>query len=688
MSFSFIPYFWHHNLLYFYKKLLFILSLCLACSFVQKLFDHNCFAQSLNSNSPTKKFESTEDDQSETQDEIEDQQSNDGEIIVRESVVQSERVKLEHNNLKDLLKRQGVATLSMGGEGSRLEIQIRGGTGAQAGIYLDQIPLHGLRSRAIDLNLFALDLFQEVQLQAGGQGALEGSGAMSGSIRFVPQSLKVNESSSLLKLQASTQGYAQFSGLTQTQLNRNHSALFTIALGGGPNQYSYRNQYGANQRRQYSDFRRLAGLSQITSQWKSWKLISLFGAGDLERGEPGPETFSLPERRSHQYSRFISVSAYSPNYRLKHGVFYALLHSSFLDSFYGFHEAYPLWQSQSTAQNEFQDQRTLLKATLNYDRTHYQTALRIEFSDTQARLSNIDAQRFQAAFIPRVKYQLSPKLHLDLATRLDLNTERHSQIVPSATLLYQPAKFNAWRSWLKWSRVWRDPGFDERYLIGPSLVPNAELQPEFGQWLEWGTSKSLTYRFNGLRLKLKGSWALFYQDFEQLIHYVPIDPYRIRAENLAGARLYGSEKQVSALLFMKRFRVVSDTRINLLNHKLKSAPFTALPLRPRFMANSRLGLRTKVIDGFIELWSSIHYRGATTIDLFAERSLASRHIISIGLNRTWISQQTQMTSQRDQPATHYQFSIKLENIGDQNQYDFALQPIPGRSFWFALAKKL
>ena len=631
---------------------------------------HDCFSQTTDSIQvhPQSDLESEED-------------SNDVDIIVRENLVQSETVKIKHSNLEDFLHEQGVATLSTGGEASRLELQLRGGSGAQAGIYIDQIPLHGLRARAIDLNLFALDLFQEVQIQHGGQGAQGGSGVMSGSIRFIPKSMTKSMSSNQIKLHASTQGYGQISGLTHGLLHPKHVALLAISLGAGPNRYAYTDQYGFNRRRAYSDFRRLAGLGQIESRWYSWHFVTLLGAGDLNRGEPGPETFSLPQRRSQQYARFLSISAYSPNVQINNGLLYAVIHGSLLSSFYGFNEAYPLWQSQSNANNEFYDQRHLFKFSLNYEYERWISTLNFEFSNTQAQVLSLQAQRFQSAIVPSLKYLLSKHFSLNTASRLDISTERTSEIVPSVNLVYQQAKLNAWRSWISWSRVWRDPGFDERYLVGPSLIPNPQLKPESGQWVEWGNAKSLRYNFRHSRLKLKFSLKLFYQDFDQLIHYVPIDPYRIRAENIEGAKYYGLEQQFDASLFVSDYQITSQTYLNLLKHKLKSPPFTPLPLRPQAMANTRLTIRKRLKLGSIDLWSSVQYRGATSIDLFAERSLAARNIVDFGLNRTWRNKvQTKAAKQS------YRLSVKLKNLTNQNQYDFALQPIPGRSLWFALAK--
>ena len=106
------------------------------------------------------------------------------EMIVRERR-ESPRVERAHLDshraqLEEVVSSLGAWSTSSGGQGARMEVQLRGSGGHQSGLYIDDIPLHSLRGQAVDLSLFPLELFSSVELIRGADGARSGSGALGG----------------------------------------------------------------------------------------------------------------------------------------------------------------------------------------------------------------------------------------------------------------------------------------------------------------------------------------------------------------------------------------------------------------------------------------------------------------------------------------------------------------------------
>ena len=595
------------------------------------------------------------------------------EVKVIGSTSSTKVIEVETTSLRDVFESMGAWGLSSGGEGSRLELQIRGGGGQQSGLYIDDIPLHSLRSRSVDLRLFAVDLLESAELELGGDGAAQGSGAMTGSFRLLtPQ--PDTEPRQKIKLNASTQGFARLSALLVPKEHYGVNSLVAISLSGGPNAYAYVNQYGTHMRRENSSFHHMSALTKLETEKVDWRLKLSFGLGTLNRDEPGPETFSLPGRKSEQRALWLSASQQSPSWFLGDATVTLALHQSILYLRYFFEELNPLWQSQESAVSDFRDQRILTRAELVGQWPQLKLTVATEISETKALVTSTKrVKRTQGAMTPQLSWQLNRYLLWTFAYRADFNTERAAQYVPSTTLAFQSESLRPWRAWLTTSLVWRDPGFDERYLAGPGIIPNPELQPERGQWGELGIKKSLRVRLGTHLLRLTSSVRTFIQRYQEMIAFVPLDPYRVRAENLRGAMVSGNELNLRLSDSFRSYRVEAEFQGSILHHRTLNEPRAPLPLRPRQFGYSRLSLSTRLADGRVEGWLSGSARGEVSIDRFAERSLPLRLIPSIGLTRVWTL------------ARSWHLSMMITNVSDQSSYDFALHPIAGRSIWFALS---
>lgn len=594
-------------------------------------------------------------------------------MTVTESSSSVHIVKVESNSLREAFESLGGWGSSTGGEGSRLEIQIRGGAGQQSGLYIDDIALHSLRSKAVDLNLFAIDLLERVELKLGGDGASQGSGSMAGSLHLSTPQIEGSDSRQRIKFDASTQGFGRISALIQPKEIGGLRSLFACSLGGGPNRFTYIDRYAWLKRREHASFQQYNGLLKLEFERSDWELKLSLGAGQLARDEPGPETFSLPGRQSDQSVFWISLSQQSPLWLIGKAHVFLTLRQSLLSLGYYFEELNPLWQSQESAVSDFKDRRGLVSAELVGNWSRLKLSLLSELSETFAKVTSQSVERTQAAVTPQVDWRLSPHLTWTFAYRADFNSERSPQFIPTTSFSLQSGSVRPWRAWFTASLVWRDPGFDERFLTGPGLIPNPDLTPEHGRWAEVGLKKSLRLSLGSHELRAMSSIRLFTQRYQEMITFVPLDPYRIRAENVGDSQISGSEFNIRLSDSFGRLRAQFELQASALDHQTLHSPKAPLPLRPSFFGYGRSALIWNLIDGRLEGWMSVSARDKVSVDRFGERTLPTRGILSLGVLRSW------------QWNYRWQLATKVTNLNHTSSYDFALYPIPGRSFWVSLS---
>lgn len=612
-------------------------------------------------------------------------------VIVKGTKPTQNRIRHERASLRDTLEDQGAWGVMSGGAGSRLEVQVRGSGGHQNGVYLDEIPLHSLRGQSVDLSLLPLGLLSGAEVERGGDGVNAGSGALGGQLKLTSASIK-RGAQSLLLVGGGSQRWGRLNALwgygasadevtpqsvTPSNFNREIShrdqvngALLGLSISGGPNPFPYRDARGMARRRSRSGFSHSAIFTKSQFHWRGHQLRFSGGLSALNREEPGPEGLTLPGRQSDQ--RMIwGVLNDNWHQRVGGGLLTTKLRGYYLGLDYLFVEEVPLWQAEQDRSLSFSDQRVGVDLNLKWDLDFLELGSGVQISSTQALTQDQVATREQAALSPYVKVALTPKLTLKVGTRGDFNTERSPQLISSARLMWR-ADTVPLSSWIGWSQVWRDPGFDERMMVGPGLVPNPNLIPERGDWGDLGAQVTHRGYLGGYRWRSDLSLSGFVQRYADLITYVPLDPYRVRAENLSGAEVFGVE---SALKISMRFgevqvRVAGD--ISALHHQTLDQPQAPLPLRPQTFGSARLSVSQRLRQGELSGWLKLGGRGEVTVDRFGGRRLPPRSLLSFGLSRTWRLSGT---------GGHLTWALDLDNLLNQSTYDFALSPLPGRSAW-------
>ena len=621
-------------------------------------------------------------------------------VVVRGQRTPDPLVSRDQPTLREQLEALGAWGATSGGAGARLEMQLRGAGGHQSGLILDGVPLHSLRGQAVDLSLVPFELFESISVERGGDGALGGSGTLGGQLSLSGPRVPNGQRARLL-LGGSSQRWSRVSaawgygeserphGIENTEYRDEREPQGLVlggSLGGGPNNFSYPDVRGHHRRRARSGFDQASALLRGHLWLGSHRLKVGAGLSSLRRDEPGPEGFTLPGRESDQslmwgvirddWSRSFSKS----EVRLK-------LLAHYLMSRYDFTEETPLWQAERYSDVTFDDARMGLDGDLSWSSTRLALGSLIQASFTRALTQDSEAKRAQGALVPYLSLTMTPTLILKVTTRVDLNSERSAQFVSSTRLTWTPEgvpKRSRARLWISGSQVWRDPGFDERMMRGPGLVPNPDLIPEEGYWGEVGGRLTRRGKLGAARWRGALSARGFLQMYAYLITYVPLDPYRVRAENVTDAEVLGGEGELNLSMSVDRLHAKLDGLMSALQHQTLSAPRAPLPLRPQSFGSLRVSLSTPisqhrgVSSGELSGWLKVSARGSITLDRFGERSLPSRSLWSAGLSRSW-----RLTSAQ-QSLHHLKLGLRFDNILNDSTYDFALSPLPGRSAWLSL----
>jgi hypothetical protein len=598
-------------------------------------------------------------------------------VTAREHTRSGERVKVElrHADLADLLGETSAHLMRLGGAGDRLQVSVRASGGHQNGLYFAEIPLHNLRSQALDLSLFPLSALGAVQASSGGVSALGGSGEIAGRISLEPRALPVGRDWAV-EMRGSTQQVAEL-GLSAGLQNKGGGGALSLSLSGGPGGYLYTDLHGTSRRRQHAEFVRGASVLQWSAT-PGWATLSgVIGGGRVKRGEPGPEGFERPGRHSDQDLLYASAQL-RPLALFDRSTFKSKLSLYGIQHRYAFFESEPLWQSQGTSKSELTDRRlggsTYGMSTHKWGRW----GAHLSGSYTLATTQSITASRAQMGFAPTVSLFLNRRVALTLTMRADHNSERHLLWVPHAELSYMnPQRLGLSECQLRAGRAFRDPGFDERFLVGPGLLPNPKLRYEDGGWTDLRCALILRGKTRLGRWKSSSRVTAFYQELSRLILYVPLDLYRVRATDDLSVEMSGVELFTHWRSWIDRTQetplpISLRGHLTLQRHHLTRSPFTPLPLRPTLHGWVRLSIDPLPISGWIKATG----RNSVTADRFGYRRLPEALLWHLGVERRWTWNQQRLS-----------LGLSFRNLFNAPTHDFILRPLPGRSIWLSFSIK-
>jgi hypothetical protein len=535
------------------------------------------------------------------------------------------------------------------------------------------VPLQGAQGRAFDLSLIPLSALAGLKLTEGVSSGE--SGAQSGRLTLALPEVPIG-ALWRAELSAHTERGAEVSALVG-QGEAEGGALAWLSLGGGPSDFTYYDRYGLLRRREGAAYQRASAGLKVEHPLGEGRVRWLAFGALLSRGEPGPEGLEAQRGESAQGQGALSVRWEASRPRV------LSLSASFLQRAYTYEEARPLWQSVEEVKHRFKERVALVKASgARWVGRRFEVRLNAEGRYERSEVNSGgeaqgEQQRLRGALTPTLSISLSEDFKLSGAARLDLNTEREAIWAPSASLMWAPTQrnqgepppaFQLTRCALRASRAFRDPSFDERFLRGPSLIPNPTLGVEDGWWVDLGCHASLHARSQRLTL----SAIAFEQRYEPLILYIPLDPYRVQASDSEGAEVRGLKLSARGRYFLPKPwpHLSFESQLTLQRHALTSAPYTPLPLRPTHLFWARLSAHLRPS----ELWLKLSERSALYADRFGLRTLEGARFIDLGVGRTW----------RLNAVHQARFDVSMRNALGERASDLTLRPLPARSVWVSV----
>ena len=589
----------------------------------------------------------------------------------------------EHHELVELVEEGGLSVRRVGGMGSPTVISARGGGAHQLAVNLEGVPLQGSLSQGFDLSLFPSFTLGGLSIQ---EGVASGeSGAQTAELTLRLPSLTLG-AQGRAQLAVSSERGSEL-GLWTSYAGAQGGVGLWLSAGGGSGAYPYQDRYGTLKRREGASYQRGSVGVRGDVHFEGLRLRGFTAFSGLQRGEPAPEGQDGLGGESEQQSLVVSIGL-EPRVDHTARVTRLIPHAQVYlhERAYLYTEASALWQSAEELKYQTDTRDIGLKlGWLLGDQAERRVLSSRGWGwggSTQAHarqeVAELNAGVASYAQYERARLSARPSLHLsgplpmqgsftlEGALRLDVSTERREVWVPSMSLIARPASLLSCT--LRVSEAFRDPSFDERYLRGPGVIPNPNLRPEEGWWTDVGCGVS--WRRSGLRGRLSAQF--FYQDYERLILFVPLDPYRIQASDEQGALVRGvTVKGRGSLVLRAPWPVVKlEGRVTFQEHELTTPPYTPLPLRPLYHGWGRVGLYFRPS----ELWLKLIQRGPLYADRYGLRTLPEAQRVSLGVSRAW----------RLSAMRRLRLDASLRNALDQVTRDAILRPLPGRSVWLSL----
>lgn len=535
-------------------------------------------------------------------------------------------------------------------------LQLRGASGQQLVVWLDDIPLTGARGGGFDLSTLPTAYVDRIDVVRGPAAAEYGSGGIGGAILLRTRPVRPGWSSRA-RLMGGSEGLAHLDGAWAWGGER--WDVLTAASGmHTEGAYRYRDTNGAVRTRQNNEVDRVAGLARGRMRVGGTGRLTLLAEGlEDRRGEPGREQFESATAASRQARALGAVSWHD-------------------DAVGGsdFGARVTTWYAQRRYRFENPD-RADQRASLLYDTADrtvggrarlrwYGAASQLpsltvegvrERADTltddgRAEASRAESRLRGAVILADEAWLFDERLTIAAVLRADASEGRELAWVPKAGAVYRPRPWIALRGNV--GRVFRDPSFDELYFESAGIFGNPNLRFEDG--IGWDAGVELRL---GAAAVIEGTW--FSQRMDRLILFVPVDAFRVRAEDRFGARVDGQSLRMAAELRPLRLDVVYTH----LDATFTDTPRAPLPYRPAHRLHGRLGVKIEAA----ELYGAVEARSSVTSDRFGQRTLEGYATWTVGAEGP--------------VGGGFHAAVAIRNLADHlGAVDALQEPLPGRTF--------
>lgn len=579
--------------------------------------------------------------------------------------LRSDEAVVQLMQLGDLLEATlGAQVRHSGGVGRAQFMQLRGASAHQLSVRFEGIPLDSSRGGAFDLSTLPASFVEEALVLRGAAAGLYGSGAQGGVLLLQgqrpPKGHRVQA-----QLRAGSAGLAQVDAGYAQALARGH-LLGQLSASRAEGDFSFVDVNGERRRRQNHQHQRVGGLVSGQLDLKeAGTLDALVEGVALQRGEPGIEQFERRADESAQHRLQLGLAWRRPQRSLP---LEWRAQTWFRLRGYALSAPEPLYDGASYAAQR--DHSAGAQAQVLYRSAQHRAGLaaegRAEWVHTQTHRSDLggeraqEAQRLSGALSASEQWTITPGLDLLGALRLDAQDRRDAVWLPQLGLRWRGAPIErALRCTLRANvgRLFRDPGLDELYFEGPGVRGNAQLRAEDG----WGADLGAECASRWLSLELTG----FEQRYDRVILFVPIDAWRLLAQDDLQAQVRGLEAAAQLAWGPVRAQLHYTRQWA----TQRGAYDLALPYRP---AHHFFGLLSVALDR-AQLYARVDARSASYADRFEARTLGAYTVADLGLRGPlpW--------------APQWGAGLEFRNLFDSQGLDIAQQPRPGRSWFLSLS---
>jgi outer membrane receptor protein involved in Fe transport len=567
------------------------------------------------------------------------------------------KIQNQHFALQDALQESNIYLQQSGDLQQGFKPSIRGSNAQNQGVELQGIPIQNARSQSFDFSILPISLFESIEVENGSNTALVGSGNQSGKIALQLSDQSIAKGYRLRSTMASTRVFEQAIQYKNIDLLGGYQLSFSYT--GGDNAFLYENETGFKERRTDNQIRRIAQTFEWSRQGKLGE-ISIFGVfSKMDKGE-APLEKQIPVHRKSQHD-FLAMGL---KYHLpfEKSDWQIKVYGNRYD--YVFIDPQPLWQSQNT-DSKFQMLDTRYGAIIE-GKTPLSSNLsllkKIQYEHLKASgsfLSQSLSQRKQSIFVLGLQHQ--SWLESSVFIRLDHLPQRALILVP----FLQVAKaLGIFYIQSRTGRAFRDPGFDELYLSAIGIVPNPNLKQEDGYWADLSLSVQSKGAFS-----IESQWTAFYQKYQRMIIYMPLDPYRLQAQDRFQTQMQGIE-----WLLKIQQKIQTQQKLSLqiqgsyIDHQFLNSPYTPLPLKPNFFSFAKLAFED--LQASYTLALQAFYRSELSADRFHLRKIPAFSRVDLMLSKKF--------------PPHWEISASIRNLLDQPMRDMIQRPLPGIAFWLSI----
>jgi outer membrane cobalamin receptor len=582
-------------------------------------------------------------------------------ISVKKQKAKSTTIKLQNHHfaLQDALQESNVYLQQNGDLQQGFKPSIRASNAQNQGIEIQGIPVQNARSQSFDFSILPISLFESISVENGSNSALVGSGNQSGKISLHLSDQTIGKGYRLKSTMASTRVFEQSIQAKNIDLLGGYQLSFSYT--GGDNAFLYENASGVKERRADNQIQRLSQTLEWSRQGKLGEISIFTILSKMDKGEAPLERQTAVHRQSEHDFYAIGLKYHLPfeasDWQIK-------LYGNRYD--YLFIDPQPLWQSQNTS-SQFQMQDLRYGAIIE-GKTQIAPNLKLlkkfQYEHLKANgsfLSQSLSQRNQRIAVLGIQHQ--SWLESSAFVRFDHLPQRGLMIIPFVQI---SKSINLFSLQTRIGRAFRDPGFDELYLSAIGIIPNPTLKQEDGYWTD--LSLIAQYKDNNHAILIETQWTAFYQKYQRMILYMPLDPYRLQAQDRFQTQMQGFEWTVKIQKKFSKQALSLLTQGSYIDHQFLNSPYTPLPLKPNLLSFSKISFEDT--HQHYQLALQAFYRSELSADRFHLRKIPTLSRLDLVLSKKF--------------PPHWEISASIRNLLDQPMRDMIQRPLPGIAFWLSI----